>query len=66
MSFDHSDRLYVFYTTCPKCAREYGKNYVVILAEVKGRRFSVRLASEERRFFAEKPSPLFDRVGKGQ
>ncbi len=27
-------RLYVFYTTCPKCAREYGKNYVVVLAEV--------------------------------
>jgi hypothetical protein len=25
---------YVFYTTCPKCAKKYGKNYVVILAQV--------------------------------
>lgn len=24
----------VFYTTCPKCAKERGKNYVVLLAEV--------------------------------
>ena len=24
----------MYYTTCPKCARHYGKNYVVILAEV--------------------------------
>lgn len=27
-------KLYFFYTTCPKCAKKYGKNYVVILAEV--------------------------------
>lgn len=27
-------KTYLFYTTCPKCARVYGKNYVVILAEV--------------------------------
>jgi len=27
-------KLYFFYTTCPKCARKYGKNYVVILAQV--------------------------------
>jgi hypothetical protein len=27
-------RLYFFYTTCPKCAKKYGKNYVVILAQV--------------------------------
>lgn len=27
-------RLLMYYTTCPKCARHYGKNYVVILAEV--------------------------------
>lgn len=26
--------LYSFYTTCPKCAKIYGKNYVVLLAEV--------------------------------
>ena len=25
---------YMWYTTCPKCARKYGKNYVAILAEV--------------------------------
>lgn len=27
-------KLYVFYTTCPKCARKYGKNYVAMLARV--------------------------------
>lgn len=27
-------RMLFFYTTCPKCARKYGKNYVVILAQV--------------------------------
>ncbi len=27
-------KLYFFYTTCPKCARKFGKNYVVILAHV--------------------------------
>lgn len=26
-------KLYFFYTTCPKCARKYGKNYVVLLAK---------------------------------
>lgn len=25
---------YMWYTTCPKCAKAYGKNYVVVLAEV--------------------------------
>jgi hypothetical protein len=25
---------YMWYTTCPKCAKKYGKNYVVIIAEV--------------------------------
>ncbi|MCQ1535307.1 hypothetical protein FTO70_06305 [Methanosarcina sp. KYL-1] len=25
---------YMWYTTCPECARKYGKNYVVIIAEV--------------------------------
>jgi hypothetical protein len=29
-------KLYFYYTTCPKCAKKYGKNYVVILAEVDG------------------------------
>ena len=26
---------YMWYTTCPKCAKKYGKNYVVILGETK-------------------------------
>ncbi len=28
------DKLYFYYTTCPKCAQVYGKNYVVLLAKV--------------------------------
>jgi len=27
-------KLYFFYTTCPKCAQYYGKNYVVLLAQI--------------------------------
>jgi len=27
-------RLYFYYTTCPRCAKKYGKNYVAILAQV--------------------------------
>ncbi len=27
-------KLWFYYTTCPKCAKKYGKNYVVILAQV--------------------------------
>lgn len=27
-------KIYFFYTTCPKCAEHYGKNYVVLLAEI--------------------------------
>jgi len=27
-------KMYFYYTTCPKCAKKYGKNYIVILAEV--------------------------------
>jgi len=30
----HFSKLYFYYTTCPKCAKKYGKNYVVILADV--------------------------------
>lgn len=29
------DTLYFFYTTCPKCAKHYGKNHVVGVAKVK-------------------------------
>jgi hypothetical protein len=28
------EKLYFFYTTCPKCAQVYGKNYVVLLAKI--------------------------------
>ncbi len=28
------EKLYFFYTTCPKCAKVYGKNYTVLLATV--------------------------------
>ncbi|MCX5782864.1 MAG: hypothetical protein NTW04_00210, partial [Elusimicrobia bacterium] len=27
-------KLYMWYTTCPKCAKKYGKNYVAILANI--------------------------------
>ncbi len=27
-------KLFLFYTTCPKCSKKYGKNYVVILAQL--------------------------------
>lgn len=27
-------KLYFYYTTCPKCAKKYGKNYVVLLAKI--------------------------------
>ena len=30
-----TENFYYFYTTCPKCAKEYGKNYVVLFAQVK-------------------------------
>jgi len=26
--------MYFYYTTCPECAKKYGKNYVVLLAEI--------------------------------
>ena len=28
------DKLLMWYTTCPKCAKKYGKNYVVILSKL--------------------------------
>jgi hypothetical protein len=28
------DMIYFYYSTCPKCAKAYGKNYVVLLAKV--------------------------------
>lgn len=29
------NKCYLWYTTCPKCARKYGKNYVVIIGKVE-------------------------------
>ena len=31
----HRDEVYFFYTTCPKCARVYGKNYIVGVARLR-------------------------------
>jgi len=28
-------KMYMWYTTCPKCAKKYGKNYVAIIAQVE-------------------------------
>jgi len=28
------NKIYTWYTTCPKCAKKYGKNYVVMVAKV--------------------------------
>lgn len=28
-------KIYFSYTTCPKCAKVYGKNYVVLFAQIK-------------------------------
>jgi len=33
-SMKYDDILY-WYTTCPKCAKKYGKNYVVLIAKLK-------------------------------
>lgn len=27
-------KMYLWYTTCPKCAKKYGKNYVVIVGQI--------------------------------
>lgn len=29
-----SDEVYFFYTTCPKCAKAYGQNYIVGVAKI--------------------------------
>jgi len=28
-------KTYTWYTTCPKCAKKYGKNYVVVIAKIE-------------------------------
>jgi hypothetical protein len=30
-----SGKIYMWYTTCPKCAKKYGKNYCAFIAEIK-------------------------------
>jgi len=30
----NTKKMFMWYTTCPKCAKKYGKNYVVIIAEI--------------------------------
>ena len=37
------EKLYFGYTTCPKCAKAYGKNYVVLFAKVQPRTFPLGL-----------------------
>ena len=29
-------RMFSWYTTCPNCAKKYGKNYVVIISKIEG------------------------------
>lgn len=29
------EKIYLWYTTCPKCAKKYGKNYVVIMGKIE-------------------------------
>jgi hypothetical protein len=29
------EKIYTYYTTCPKCAKKHGKNYVVLMAQVE-------------------------------
>jgi len=31
---ENFNKMYFYYTTCPKCAKTYGKNYVVLLAQL--------------------------------
>jgi hypothetical protein len=32
---DKMEKMYMWYTTCPKCAKKWGKNYVVAVGKVK-------------------------------
>ncbi len=31
----NNKKMFMWYTTCPKCAKKYGKNYVVIISQVE-------------------------------
>jgi len=39
-------KMYMWYTTCPKCAKKYGKNYVVIIGNIWGESGIMRLHYE--------------------
>ncbi|MEI8048124.1 MAG: hydrolase [Bacteroidota bacterium] len=28
-------KMYMWYTTCPKCAKKYGRNYVAIVSQIE-------------------------------
>ena len=30
----HVQKTYMWYTTCPKCAKKYGRNYVVVMGQI--------------------------------
>jgi hypothetical protein len=32
--YSEMKKMYMWYTTCPKCAKKYGKNYVVIIGQI--------------------------------
>lgn len=34
LGHDEIKKWYMWYTTCPKCAKKYGKNYTVIIGQV--------------------------------
>jgi len=42
-----AERIYMFYTTCPKCARTYGENYVVGIAQIDGDPEKIRRTDDE-------------------
>ncbi len=46
----------MYYTTCPKCAKHYDKNHVVILAEVQ--KFSYRSRGLTKSMGSANPQPL--------
>lgn len=43
----NAERIFMFYTTCPKCARIYGENYVVGIAQIDGNPEKIRRAEDE-------------------
>jgi hypothetical protein len=41
-------RMLFWYTTCPKCAKKYGKNYVVLFAEIEKKVKLVEAPAEKK------------------